>query len=201
VFPRETTILCLSHTSLVAQATWPIPTQRYCLPDDRRPTTTYDLPCRPSIEPDHPRTQNPPPNPTPTAPTHHLQPKHGLLQPRANTHHQPPRSSLLIPSPSHHCASSQSAHPDRRAQTPACPCTHKTWHRGTRDHAATQHAHSNREHGPQTEEQYATAKAEPRDPTRVAIPPGSPTGTESAKPAAQTHTAIRLRPSNACWTR
>jgi hypothetical protein len=51
----ETTILCLSHTSLVAQATWPIPTHPYCSPDDRRPTTTYELPCRRSIEPDHPR--------------------------------------------------------------------------------------------------------------------------------------------------
>jgi hypothetical protein len=57
--------------------------------------------------------QNPPPNPTPTAPAHHLQPKHGLLQPRANTHHQPLRPSLLISSPSHHCTRSQSACPDR----------------------------------------------------------------------------------------
>ena len=167
--------------------------------NDRRPTTTYELPCHCSIESRPP--QNPPPNPTPTAPAHHLQPKHGLLQPRANTHHQPLRSSLLIPSPSHHCTCSQSAYRDRRAQTPARPCTHKTWHRGTRHHAAAQHAHSNRGHGLQVEEQHAPAKAESRSPTRVAIPTGSPTGTKIAKPSAQTHTAVRFRPSNACRTR
>jgi hypothetical protein len=74
--------------------------------NDPRPTTC-ELPCHRQTE------RDPPPNPTPTAPTHHLQPKHGFLQLRANTHHQPLRPSLLISAPSHHCALSQSACPDR----------------------------------------------------------------------------------------
>jgi len=125
-------------------------------------------------------------------------------QPPAAASKHPPPTAPVFPA---HTSTVTSLHCQpigllRSTHTDAArPCTHKTWHRGTTTSPQGSTRILKREHGLQTEEQHAPPKAESRGPTGIAIPTGSPTGTESAEPTAQTHTTVRFRPSDACWTR